>query len=251
MVAESQVVLLTGASGGVGRAVAREMASSGYDLGLLYRSNETAARDAATAAGRCSMPLQVDLTQAGNVGRAVAQLVERFGKIDALVHFAGANINWKPVRDLSSQEWEDFPDADLNGFFNVLSSCLRRMHHQKSGVIVAISSIPSQACQPKGAQAAAAKAAPEAVIRVVAKEEGRHGIRANAVAIGLTATALGADAERHWGEEAPKRLIAATPLGRNGKPEEITRVIAFLASDEASYVTGKVLQVGGGQIIAA
>ena len=108
----------------------------------------------------------------------------------------------------------------------------------------------AQACQPRGGQAAAAKAGLDALVRVVAKEEGRHGIRANAVSIGLTATVMGADAERAWGEEATKRLLAGAPLGRMGEPEEIARVVRFLASDEASYVTGKVLQVDGGQMIA-
>ena len=127
---------------------------------------------------------------------------------------------------------------------------LRHMHERKSGAIVAVSSIAAQACQPRGGQAAAAKAGLDALVRVVAKEEGRHGIRANAVSIGLTATEMGADAERAWGEEATKRLLAGAPLGRMGEPEEIARVVRFLASNEASYVTGKVLQVDGGQMIA-
>ncbi len=109
---------------------------------------------------------------------------------------------------------------------------------------------PRRPAKPKGAQAAASKAALDALIRVVAKEEGRHGIRANAVAIGLTDTAMGADAERHWGEEATRRHLARTPLGRMGTPDEIARAVAFLASDDASYITGKILQVDGGQIIA-
>ena len=167
-----------------------------------------------------------------------------------LAHCAGAYTAWKPIRSLTADEWTGFLDADLSGFFHVLASCVRHMHERKSGVIVAVSSIAAQACQPRGGQAAAAKAGLDALVRVVAKEEGRHGIRANAVSIGLTATEMGADAERAWGEEATKRLLAGAPLGRMGEPEEIARVVRFLASDEASYVTGKVLQVDGGQMIA-
>jgi len=247
------VVLITGASGGVGRAVAAEMARCGHDAVLLYRSNAAAvaeAEAAVRAAGGETLTIQADLTDADAVQAAVDAAVAKFGQIDVLAHCAGAYTGWKTIRDLSPADWRSFLDADLSGFFYVLSACIRHMHERKRGVVVAVSSIAAQACQPKGGQAAAAKAGLEALVRVVAKEEGRHGIRANGVAIGLTETEMGADAERTWGAEATKRLLAGTPLGRMGLPEEIARVVRFLASDEASYVTGKILQVDGGQIIA-
>jgi len=247
------VVLITGASGGVGKAVAAEMAAHGHDAALLYRSNAASVEEAAQAvraAGGEATVIQADLTDPQAVERAVADTVAHFGKIDVLAHCAGAYTVWKPIRALTAEEWTGFLDADLTGFFHVLAACVRHMHERKKGNIVAVSSIAAQACQPRGGQAAAAKAGLDALIRVVAKEEGRHGIRANAVSIGLTATEMGADAERAWGEEATKRLLAGAPLGRMGEPEEIARVVRFLASDEASYVTGKVLQVDGGQMIA-
>jgi NAD(P)-dependent dehydrogenase (short-subunit alcohol dehydrogenase family) len=247
------VVLITGASGGVGKAVASEMAKHGHDCVLLYRSNRAPVDEAAQAvraAGHKALVLQTDLTDPQAVEQAMAASLKEFGTLDVLAHCAGAYTVWKPIRDLSAAEWTGFLDADLTGFFHVLAACLRQMHERKKGVIVAVSSIAAQACQPRGGQAAAAKAGLDALIRVVAKEEGRHGIRANAVSIGLTATEMGADAERAWGEEATRRLIAGAPLGRIGQPEEIARVVRFLASDEASYVTGKILQVDGGQMIA-
>lgn len=248
-----RVALITGASGGVGRATALELARHGYSAALLYRSGAKAAEEAAEAMrgeGAKAITLQADLTDADAVQNAVDATIAEFGAIDVLAHCAGAYTAWKPIRALTVDEWKGFLDADLTGFFYVLSACVRHMHERKSGSIVAVSSIAAQACQPRGGQAAAAKAGLDALIRVVAKEEGRHGIRANGVAIGLTATEMGADAERAWGEEATKRLMASAPLGRMGEPEEIARVVRFLASDEASYVTGKILQVDGGQIIA-
>jgi 3-oxoacyl-[acyl-carrier protein] reductase len=247
------VVLITGASGGVGKAVAAEMAQHGYDAALLYRSNRGPVDEAARAveaAGRKALVIQADLTDPEAVEQAVADSIGHFGAIDVLAHCAGAYTVWKPIRSLTAAEWTSFLDADLTGFFHVLAACVRHMHERKKGSIVAVSSIAAQACQPRGGQAAAAKSGLDALIRVVAKEEGRHGIRANGVSIGLTATEMGADAERAWGEEATKRLLAGAPLGRMGEPEEIARVVRFLASEEASYVTGKILQVDGGQMIA-
>lgn len=245
--------LITGASGGVGRAVTIELARRGYTLGLLYRSGKAAAEAAADAArefGVQAMTMQCDLRDPRAVEASVADTIRRLGSIDLLAHCAGAYSDWKSVRELSPDEWTNFLASDLTGFFHVLSSCLRHMHERKRGTIVAVSSIAAQACQSKGGQAAASKAALDALIRVVAREEGRHGIRANGVAIGLTATAMGADSERRWGSEATQRHLAGTPLGRMGTPEEIARAVAFLASDDASYITGKILQVDGGQIIA-
>lgn len=237
----------------MGAAVARELAEHGHSVSLIYRNSAGAAEEAAAEVrklGGEAVTIRADLSDPLQAQAAVDATLDAMGRIDVLAHCAGAYSDWKPVRDLTAEDWSRYIESDLNGFVYILSATLRHMHDRKSGAIVAISSIAAQACQSRGGQAAASKAALDALIRVVAREEGRHGIRANGVAIGLTATGMGSDAEKQWGAEATKRLIAGTPLQRMGQPEEIARVFRFLASDEASYVTGKILQVDGGQIIA-
>jgi len=139
--------------------------------------------------------------------------------------------------------------VDLHGAFHVIHAALQVMHARRSGVIVAISSIAAQMCQARNAQGAAAKAGLEALVRVVAREEGRYGIRANAVAVGLTDTDMARTAQDQWGEESWKRVVSHIPAGRIGTPEEVANLVTFLASPEGAYVTGKVLQIDGGQFI--
>jgi NAD(P)-dependent dehydrogenase (short-subunit alcohol dehydrogenase family) len=124
------------------------------------------------------------------------------------------------------------------------------MHDRGRGVIVAISSIAAQMCQSRNSQGAAAKAGVEALIRVVAREEGRYGIRANVISIGLTDTDQARAAFKSWGDAASQKVIGGIPLGRIARPEEIARMAGYLASEDGSYITGKIIQVDGGQLIA-
>jgi NAD(P)-dependent dehydrogenase (short-subunit alcohol dehydrogenase family) len=124
------------------------------------------------------------------------------------------------------------------------------MHERGRGVIIAISSIAAQMCQARNSQGAAAKAGLEALIRVVAREEGRHGIRANAISIGLTDTEQAQKAFDEWGDTKTQKIIAGIPLQRIGRPEEIARMAAYLAGEDGSYITGKVIQIDGGQMIS-
>lgn len=245
--------LVTGGSRGIGLAVCKELASRGHAVSFVYRSNEAAARDACVELESLGVPvlgIRSDLSVAKQASAAVAQAWDAWGGFDVLVHSAGAPAPWKPLRDLEAEEWSRFVGTDLGGFFNVLSPTLLRMHERRAGCVVAISSIAAQACQARAGAAAAAKAGLEALVRVAAREEGRAGIRVNAVAVGLTDTGMGAEATRQWGEDIAKRVVDAAALRRIGQPAEIAKAVAFLASDEASYITGKVLQVDGGQIIA-
>jgi NAD(P)-dependent dehydrogenase (short-subunit alcohol dehydrogenase family) len=245
--------IVAGGSRGIGRAVCRTIAPEFETIAILYRNDDTAAQETArevTAAGGKPLLIKADICDAASVAGAIERAAANMGAIDLLVHCAGGASSWKAVRDLAPDEWANIIDVDLNGFFNVVSPVLKVMHRQRAGSVVAISSVAAKACSPGSAQTAAAKAGLEAMVRVIAREEGSHGIRANVVSVGLTDTDLGRDAIRHWGESTTKKILAQSALGRMGQPEEIADVVAFLASPKAGYITGRVITVDGGQFIS-
>ncbi len=244
--------LVTGGSRGIGRAAALELARRGADVAFLYRSRDAEAAETAAAIralGRRALALKADLADAAAVQAAVAKAAQDLGGIEVVVQAAGAMGAWSDAAALSIDEWDRYLAVDLSGAFYVIKSVLPHLR-KAGGAIVAISSIAAQMCQARNAQGAVAKAGLEALIRVVAREEGRRNIRVNAVAIGLTDTDMGRAAFAEWGPETTERVIRGIPLRRIGTPEEVARVVCFLAGPDGAYITGKVLQVDGGQIIA-
>ncbi|MBS7701225.1 MULTISPECIES: SDR family NAD(P)-dependent oxidoreductase [unclassified Chelatococcus] len=244
--------LVVGGTRGIGRAVCLALAPSFQTVAVMYRQDEAAAdavaRDIVQLGAKAQL-LKADIRDADLVATLIGRLTGD-PRLDLLVHSAGARTQWAPIRDMQSDDWRAYLDNDLNGFFNVVSPVLKIMHNQRSGNIVAITSISARAASPFSGQSAAAKAGVEAMIRVIAREEGRHGIRANAVAAGLTDTEQGHDAIRHWGRETAERIIAQSALSRMGTAAEVAQVVAFLASPAASYVTGRTLAADGGQFIS-
>lgn len=247
-----RVGFVTGGSRGIGRAVCLELARAGADVAFSYRSDEAAARETeaevrALGVKTCHWPADVSDPKA--VEDLVARVLSALGRIDVLVHSAGALAVWRPVRELTVEEWTNYIAVDLHGTFHVIRAVLPHMHARGGGVIIALSSIAAQMCQARNAQGAVAKAGVEALVRVLAREEGRHGIRVNAVAVGLTDTDMGREALSMWGSERAERVVQAIPLGRIGRSDEVARMVAFLASEDGAYITGKIIQVDGGQFI--
>jgi NAD(P)-dependent dehydrogenase (short-subunit alcohol dehydrogenase family) len=246
--------LVTGGSRGIGHAVCLELAERGADVAFIYRSRDAEADATAArlrALGRHALALKADLADVGAVGAAVDRAAAEFGRLDVLVQAAGAMGVWQEAAELSVAEWDRYLAVDLSGAFYVIRAALPHLRKAGGGAIVAVSSIAAQMCQARNIQGAAAKAGLEAIVRVVAREEGRRGIRVNAVAVGLTDTEMGRVAFAEWGPETTERVVRGIPLRRIGTPEEVARVVCFLAGPDGAYITGKVLQVDGGQIIAA
>jgi NAD(P)-dependent dehydrogenase (short-subunit alcohol dehydrogenase family) len=245
--------LVTGGSRGIGRAACLEFARRGADVAFIYRSRDAEAEATAAqirALGRFALVLKADLADARGVAAAVERTAAELGRLDILVQAAGAMGVWRETAELSTEDWDRYLAVDLSGAFYAVRAALPHLRKAGGGAIVAISSIAAQMCQARNVQGAAAKAGLEAMVRVVAREEGRRGIRANVVAVGLTDTEMGQTAFAQWGPETTERILRGIPLRRIGTPEEVARVVCFLAGPDAAYITGKVLQVDGGQIIA-
>ena len=211
--------LVTGGSRGIGRAVCLELARRGADVAFIYRSRDAEAEAAAAAIralGRRALVLKTDLADAAGVAAAVERAAAELGRLDVLVQAAGALGAWHEAAELSVADWDRFLAVDLSGAFYAIRAALPHLRNAGGGAIVAISSIAAQMCQARNVQGAAAKAGLEAMVRVVAREEGRRGIRANAVAVGLTDTEMGRVAFAEWGPETSERVIRGIPVRRIG-----------------------------------
>lgn len=247
----SPVAIVTGGSGGIGGAIVRDLAGRGYSVAMTYHSNKGAADKVASALrGTTISSLKVDVARWDEVDAATQAVAGQFGGIDLVVHAAGARVEWQYLAELDVAAWHRYIEADLHGAFHVVRAAIPHLRRRGGGRIVLISSIAAQMCQPRNAQGAAAKAAAEAMMRVLAREEARNNIRVNAVSVGLTDTEMGQDALARWGADRAEKIVRGIPLGRMGTPQEVARLVGYLASDDAAYITGKVIQIDGGQFIA-
>jgi 3-oxoacyl-[acyl-carrier protein] reductase len=237
------LALVTGASRGIGRAIAIELAKTGRHVAVNYKSNEAAARQtlALIAEGGGSGELcPFDVADEAAAEAALGSLLSRHERIEVLVNNAGIVADGLFVM-MSSTDWHRVTDTSLSGFFNVTKPVIQKMIPQKRGSVVTISSVSGLVANRGQTNYAAAKAGLMGVTRALSAEVARLGIRVNAVAPGIIDT----DMTKDLPLDLLKKLV---PMNRTGKPEEVARVVRFLCSDDASYITGQVISVNGGMI---
>jgi 3-oxoacyl-[acyl-carrier protein] reductase len=241
---DGRIALITGASRGIGRATALELAAAGAAIGVNYRSDAAGAEAVVgeiMAAGGRALALEADVADPESAAALVARCEEELGEIDALVCNAGITRDNLMAR-ISAEDFNDVIATNLGGTFHVCQAAGRRMLRRRRGAIVTMSSIVGIHGNAGQTNYSASKAGLIGLTKSLAKEIGSRGVRVNCIAPGYIATEL----TDVLPESARDALLASTPLGRLGQPEDIARCVRFLVSDAAGFVTGAVLSVDGG-----
>jgi len=243
---KDKVVLITGAARGIGRETALRFAAEGAKLALGDRdlaALETLVREIAETGGE-ALAHELDVTRRASADAMVRQVLERFGRIDVLINNAGITMD-ATLAKMSEEQFDAVLDVNLKGVFNVTQAVLPAMLAQEQGVILNASSVAGLYGNIGQTNYAATKAGVIGMTKTWAKELGRKGLRVNAVAPGFIATAMTAAMP----EKVTALVAEKTPLGRLGTPGDVANAYLFLASDDASFITGQVLGVDGGLLV--
>jgi len=242
---KGKVALVTGASRGIGRAIAVALARGGASVALNFAGNEAAALEAlqlVTAAGAPRAKLyRFDVADPASCGKAVDEVVAEFGALNILVNNAGIAIDQLLMR-LKDEDWKRQLDVNLTGAFNLTRAVSRPMMKARGGAIVNLSSVVGEMGNAGQVAYAASKAGLIGLTKSVARELASRNIRCNAVTPGFIET----DMTSALPEAARTKLMESIPLARLGSAEDVANAVCFLASDQAAYVTGEVLKVNGG-----
>lgn len=247
MLLEGKVALVTGASRGIGKAIALLLAENGVDVAVNF-AGSTAAAEAVAAEiekmGRKAILVQGDVSQTEVCAEMVDKVVKELGHIDILVNNAGITRDTLLLR-MKEEDWDAVLNTNLKGVFNCTKAVVKYMAKQRSGAIVNISSVVALMGNAGQANYAAAKAGILGFTRSVAKEMAARGIRVNAVTPGFIKT----DMTSVLSEKVVAAMEASIPLARLGEPEDIAKAVLFLVSDNAAYITGQTLHVDGGMVM--
>jgi 3-oxoacyl-[acyl-carrier protein] reductase len=243
---DGKVAVVTGAARGIGRAIAERLAKDGADVAICDLQAEWLAETAAAiqALGRKALPLAVDVGDGPAVEACIAEVLKVFGRVDIMINDAGITKDTLLVR-MSEEDWDKVLRVNLKGTFLFSKAVAKPMMKQRSGAIVNIASVVGLIGQAGQCNYAASKAGVIAFTKSMARELGSRGIRANAIAPGFIQSKM-TDA---LSQEVRDKMLALVPLNRYGLPADIAKAVAFLVSDEASYITGHVLNVNGGMFM--
>lgn len=244
---EGKVALVTGASRGIGREIAFELAREGASVAVNYAGSEGKALEVVEeikAMGRDAFAIQADVSNSESVNGMAKETIERFGKIDILVNNAGITKDNLLMR-MKESEWDDVININLKGVFLCTKAVTRQMMKQRSGRIINISSIVGVSGNPGQANYVAAKSGVIGLTKTTAKELSSRGITVNAVAPGFITT----DMTDKLNEDVKTEMLKQIPLSRFGEPKDIARTVVFLASEDSAYMTGQTLHVDGGMVM--
>jgi 3-oxoacyl-[acyl-carrier protein] reductase len=240
-----QVAIVTGASRGIGRAIALQLAQIGANVVVNYASSSNAAEEVVkiiTDAGGNAIALQADVSKADQVEALVSTVMEKFGRVDILVNNAGITRDTLLLR-MKPEDWQAVIDLNLTGVFLCTRAVSKIMLKQRSGRIINITSVAGQIGNPGQANYSAAKAGVIGFTKTIAKEFSSRGITVNAVAPGFISTDMTNDLKS-------EEILKFIPLSRYGQPEEVAGMVRFLAGDPAAaYITGQVMNVDGGMVM--
>ncbi|HBC4092610.1 3-oxoacyl-[acyl-carrier-protein] reductase [Staphylococcus aureus] len=236
--------LVTGASRGIGRSIALQLAEEGYNVAVNYAGSKEKAEavvEEIKAKGVDSFAIQANVADADEVKAMIKEVVSQFGSLDVLVNNAGITRDNLLMR-MKEQEWDDVIDTNLKGVFNCIQKATPQMLRQRSGAIINLSSVVGAVGNPGQANYVATKAGVIGLTKSAARELASRGITVNAVAPGFIVS----DMTDALIDELKEQMLTQIPLARFGQDTDIANTVAFLASDKAKYITGQTIHVNGG-----
>lgn len=243
----SKSALVTGASRGIGRSIALQLADEGYNVAVNYAGNKEKAEavvEEIKGKGVEAFAIQANVANPDEVKDMIQEVVSQFGSLDVLVNNAGITRDNLLMR-MKEQEWDDVIDTNLKGVFNCIQKATRQMMKQRSGAIINLTSVVGAVGNPGQANYVATKAGVIGLTKTAARELASRGITVNAVAPGFIVS----DMTDALSDELKDQMKSQIPLGRFGEDTDIANTVAFLASDKAKYITGQTIHVNGGMFM--
>lgn len=245
---EGKIALITGASRGIGKAVAIELAKQGADVIINYNGNHARAEEVVKEVeqlGRKAISIQCNVSDAASVTNMIKTSIDTFGRVDILVNNAGITRDNLIMR-MKEEDWDAVINTNLKGVFNTTKAVTRQMMKQRSGRIINIASVVGVMGNPGQANYVAAKAGVIGLTKSTARELSSRNITVNAVAPGFITT----DMTDQLAGDVKEEMLKQIPLSRFGEPEDVAKVVKFLASNDSKYMTGQVLHVDGGMVMS-